>query len=177
MLRVALCAALLGVAGCSGDGTAATTASTTTTTIPATTTTLPLLVDAYDLGVAFHLGAADGTVGLFIEFTDHDAAARGDIPEVSVLPDGRWTAEVHIGHDLFASWGRDVRPSDPRPVVDEVWPVVAGTITILEMDMPSTGCGVARALLVGLEAVTGDGTRVHLGDFEVENLMWGCFVP
>jgi hypothetical protein len=98
-----------------GSTTTSTAALTTTVaTIPATTsTTLPALVDTYDLGVGFHLGAADQTEGLFVEFTDNDAATRGDIPEVSVLPDGRWTAEVRIGHDLFASCDRSWQAPSP----------------------------------------------------------------
>jgi hypothetical protein len=54
-----------------------------------------------------------------------------------------------------------------------VWPVVAGTITILEIE-PVAGCGSARALLVGFEAMAEDGTRVRLGDFSVESTLWGC---
>ena len=95
---------------------------------------------------------------------------------MSVLPDDTWEAELRIGSDLFFNWGNDViMASDPVPVVDEVWPVVAGTITILEMETPTDECGVARALLTGFEAVTGDGTRVRLADMEVENRAWGCF--
>jgi hypothetical protein len=94
-----------------------------------------------------------------------------------MLPDSRWTAKVHVGHDLFANWGSgEIDPSDPQPVVDEVWPVVAGSITILELPPRSGPCGEARAWLVGVEAMTGDGTRVRLGDFEVRNEWWGCGV-
>jgi hypothetical protein len=99
-LPVACCAALLAVAACSGGDAA----STTTTTVPttATTTTLPPLVDDYWSGFGFYLGAADQTAGLFVEFRDTRAAAEGNIPDVSVLPGGRWEAEVRIGSDLFA---------------------------------------------------------------------------
>jgi hypothetical protein len=177
---VVLCTALLGVAGCSG-GDAVTTivtslpTTTTTTSIPATTTTLPPLVDSYGLGLGFHLGAADQTAGLFVELVTYQNFYEGRIPEVTVLPSPRWIAEVRIGHDLFANWGSGgFASSGPQPVVDEVWPVVAGSITILELPPRAGPCGEARALLVGLEAVTGDGTPVHLGDFEVRNEWWGC---
>jgi hypothetical protein len=165
-LLVALLALALAGAGCTGDDAASTT----------TTTTLPPLVDSYPRGYGFRLGAADQTTGLFVEFTDFQAGMRGDIPEVSVLPDPMWNVQVRIGSDLFINWGKSViLASDPVPLVDEVWPVVAGTITILEL--PGTEeCGIARARFEGFAAAAPDGTLVHLGDFEVENRSWGCFV-
>lgn len=182
-------ALVVGGPGCTGDdsasttttsvvGTTTTASTTVTTTLPptTTTTTLPPLVDNSGVGYGFLLGAADQTVALSVEFTDHDAAARGNIPEVSVLPDSRWRVELRFGRNLLFHLAGVVTPTDPRAVVDEVWPVVAGTITILEIEPASaSGCDSARALLVGFEAVAEDGTRVHLGDFEVETGLWGCF--
>jgi hypothetical protein len=190
---VLLFALALAGAGCSGEDAAdrtttgvvdttappAATSTTVTTTLPptTTTTTLPPLVDSYGLGLGFHLGAADQTAGLFVELVTYENFYEGRIPEVTVLPSPRWIAEVRVGHDLFANWGSgEIDPSDPQPVVDEVWPLVAGSITILELPPRAGPCGEARALLVGVEAVTGDGTRIHLGDFEVRNEWWGCGV-
>lgn len=156
------------MAACSGGDAATTTAATTTA--PIATVTLPPLVESHGLGYGFQLGAADQTAGLFVWFTDLRTAAEGNIPEVSVLPDSRWEVEVRIGSDLFAG------PfSQPVPWVDEVWPVVAGKITILERSDPDGACGYAKALLEDFEANATDGTRVPLGDFEVENRGWGCF--
>lgn len=148
---------------CSG-GDAATTAATTTTS-----TTLPPLGESHGLGHGFQLGAADQTAGLFVWFTDLRTASEGNIPEVSVLPDSRWEVEVRIGSDLFAD------PFAAGAWVDEVWPVVAGKITILERSDPDGACRYAKALLEDFEAIATDGTRVPLGDFEVENRGWGCF--
>ncbi len=153
-------------------GVATTTTITTTTTIPASTTTLPPLVDGYLSGFGFYLGSADQTAGLFVECTDTRAAAEGNIPEVSTLPDGRWDAEVRIGSDLFAFLTGSTGGS---PQVDEAWPVVSGSITILEVPPPGE-CGVAKAHLEGFQAEAPDGTLVDLGDFEVENRQWGCFM-
>jgi hypothetical protein len=175
-LPVVLCALALAGAGCTGDdAVTTTTTSVVDTTATTTTTTLPPLVGDYPFGYGFHLSAVDQTVALFVELADYRDFYEGPLPEVTVLPDPMWEAEVRIGHDLFADWGGGVStPTDPRSVVDEVWPVVAGTITILEM--PSTeDCGPARALFENFEAVTGDGTRVHLGDFNARNEWWGCF--
>jgi hypothetical protein len=155
---------------------AVTTTVATTTATTTTTTTLPPLVDSYGLGWGFHLGAADETVGLFVELVTEQDFYDGRIPEVSVLPNHMWEAEVRIGFNLFANWGNEaIMASDPVPVVDEVWPIVAGTITILEMRSTDED-GITRARLEGVEAVIPDGTRVRLGDFEVENGCWGCFV-
>jgi hypothetical protein len=186
-LLVALLALALVGAGSTGDDAASTTttsvvdttitiSTTTTTTLPATTTTLPPLVDTHSIGYGFLLVAADETAALSIEFTDHRAAAREEVPEVTVLPDPLWKAEVNIGHDLDLLWGPAgiVTPTDPRPVVDEVWTVVAGTITILEIE-PAEVCHEARARLEDFEALTPTGQRVYLGNFEVETSGWGCF--
>jgi hypothetical protein len=203
-LSVVLCAALLGVAGCSGDGTAATTTSAATTTtapsttmtttsvvdttapttttsrtaattLPPTTTTsgLPPLTDAYGGGVGFWLGAADQTARLSVAwYGPWPDFESGPLPMVIVLPDEEWRAVLAFGHNLFASWGYgDLRDR----VVDERWPVVAGTITILELP-PEGECGEARGRLEGLEDEAPDGTLVDLGDFEVENRQWGCFM-
>lgn len=183
-LLVALLALALVGAGCTGDdaadttattGIAATSTSTTTTTtlLPATTSsTLPPLVEAYGGGFGFRLGAADQTVGLFVTLADLQDFYEGVVPEVSVLPNAMWEAELRFGARLFANWGNDTA-SDPEPVVDEVWRIVAGTITILEL--PGTeACGLARARFEGFEAEAPDGTRTRLGSFEVETTAWGC---
>jgi hypothetical protein len=173
-----LCAVLFGAVGCTEDGAPSTTtvyqvdattmtATTTTTSLPSTTvsTSLPPLVDDYGCGRGFWIGSSDQTVGLFVFFTN--------TPAVSSLPAHGWHAEVWTGHDLFATWcDPDVDPAGPRAVVDERWRVVAGSIIVVEM--PGSGeWGPAGALLIGFEAVTGDGTRIYLGDFEVHNPSWG----
>jgi hypothetical protein len=123
-LPVALLALTLAGAGCTGDDAASTTTTsvedtitTTSTSIRTSSTTLPPLVDDRSIGYGFLLGAADQTVALSVEFTDHRAAARGDIPEVSVLPDSRWRVELHIGRNLFWGPGRrhPDRPAGCRP--------------------------------------------------------------
>lgn len=91
------------------------------------------------------------------------------LPAELGVPDEKWQAELALGTNLLTRW--DYR-SQSRPVVLEQWPIVAGTITILEL--PPTGeCGEAWAHLEGLEAQRPDGTRIQLGDFEVRNHAWG----
>jgi hypothetical protein len=53
--------------------------------------------------------------------------------------------------------------------------VVSGSSTMLELPPPGE-CGVAKARLEGFQAEAPDGTLVDLGDFEVENGQWGCFM-
>jgi hypothetical protein len=132
------------------------------------------LVDEYDCGYGFYLGAADQTTGLFMVFTDFEIALAGNTPEVSTLPDEDWVAEIQMGRNLFSSWCDDATPEPGQePVVNEVWQVVGGTITILEMPEPGI-CGEARAVLKGLVAEAGDGNRIDLGDFEIRNGAFGC---
>lgn len=107
-------------------------------------------------------------------FTDFQTALAGNTPEVSTLPDENWVAEIQIGRHLFTSWCDDEAPEPGQePVADEVWPVIAGTITLLETPAPGV-CGQARARLEGLAAQSPDGTRIELGDFEVRNGAFGC---
>jgi hypothetical protein len=162
-LASVFCAMAIGVAGCGGDSAG-----------PAINPVAESLVDPYDCGYGFYLGAPDQTAGLFVVFTDFETALAGNTPQVSTLPDERWVAEIQMGRNLFASWCDDATPeAGQEPVVDEVWTMVAGTITILEMPEPGV-CGEARALLEDLAAVTGDETRVELGDFEIRNGSFGC---
>lgn len=158
-----LCVVALGVAGCGGDDAG-----------PAPSPLASSLVDEYDCGYGFYLGTADQTTGLFVVFTDFETALAGHTPEVTTLPDDDWVAEIQTGRNLFTSWCDDTTPEPGQePVVDEVWQVVAGTITILETPEPGV-CGEARARLEGLAAETGDGTRIDLGDFEIRNGAFGC---
>lgn len=133
-----------------------------------------LLVDAYDCGFGFYLGTADQAAGLFLVFTDFEVALAGGTPDTSALPHADWVAEVQIGSHLFTSWCDDTTP-DPgqEPVVAETWPVVSGTITILEQPAPGV-CGQATARLESLTAQKPDGTTIVLGDFEVGNRAFGC---
>jgi hypothetical protein len=158
------CVLALGVAGCGGGGEGG----------PAADPVAQSLVDQYDCGYGFYLGAADQTAGLFLVYTDFEAALAGNTPAVSTLPDEHWVAEIQMGRNLFASWCDDTTPeAGQEPVVDAVWQIVEGTITILETPDPGV-CGEARALAEGLAAVKGDGTRLELGDFEIRNGAFGC---
>lgn len=185
MLMVLLLALTLAADGCTGADTAstigvgttsATTVTTAVTTRPPTTSssTLPVLSDAYPGGFGFFLGSADQTVGLFVYLADWRDFSEGRLPETSVLPNGLWEAELRIGNNLFVSWGKDYHVPESW-VVDAVWPVVAGTITLLELP-PQGDCGKASARLGGFEAVSPDGTRIHVGDLEVENARFGCLL-
>jgi hypothetical protein len=157
------CVVAIGAAGCGGGDAG-----------PAANPVVESLVDQYDCGYGFYLGAPDQTAGLFVVFTDFETALAGNTPEVSTLPDEHWVAEIQIGRNLFTSWCDDETPeAGQEPVVDEVWQIVDGTITIMETPEPGV-CGEARARLESLAALTGDGTRLELGDFEIRNGAFGC---
>lgn len=132
----------------------------------------PELIDEYGCGYGFHVGSADQTAGLFLDYNDWDAAGSDDLsPD---LAGEEWTAELRFGADLFANWCDDVlEPDEPEPVVDEVW-LVSGRI---EVDtLPEGMCGgAATATLSDVTARSDEGGTISLGDMEVGNDAWGCF--
>jgi hypothetical protein len=142
---------------------------------PATTVDLgSVLVDDYPCGHGFWLGSGDQAYGLFVEFTDYAGASAGMFVEPMSLVDGRWSAQVRVGSDLFANWCDDVvEPGEPQPTVLETWPATAGTIQLETLPAPGE-CGPAGATVSGLVIDTGDGL-IELPDVVVSNPSWGCF--
>jgi hypothetical protein len=113
-------------------------------------------------------------VGLFIEFSDFEAAQSGDIPEISQLDDDTWLAELRFGTDLFANWCDDVlEPGEPTPEVGEIWPL-SGTIEINELP-PARQSGLASATLSAIEAHGPNNELIAFDLFEIENEFWGAF--
>jgi hypothetical protein len=191
-----LCAVLLAATACSGQAATPTTTlpsgdlaatsttiasgasptSATTTTVPPTTTSPALfspLTEGYGGGVGFLLGSVDQTARLSVAwYGPWPDFESGPLPMVIVLPNEKWRAVLALGTNLFDMWGYG---NLGNRVVRERWPIVAGTITIVQLP-PSGECGEARAHLEGLEAERPDGTRIRLGDFEVRNARWGCLM-
>ena len=133
-------------------------------------------MDAYGCGFGFWLGTPEQDVAIHIAVADPAAATRGDISDQAVFPDEAWEATVRVGRDLFANWCDDVIEADePEPVIDQQWPITAGTLT-LQGQPPEPGCvGALTATVQGLEATRPDSTTIELGDREVTNDAWGCF--
>ena len=79
----------------------------------------------YGCGFGFWASNADQTAGIFVEFTDFDAANAGQVPPVGAVPSVIWSGRVDVGTDLFANWCDDVvEPGEPEPVVTETWQIV-----------------------------------------------------
>ena len=136
-------------------------------------TPTPELTEQYGCGYGFYASNPDQTVGMFIEFSDFEAAATGDVPSMSQLEDETWRAELRFGTDLFANWCDDVlEPGEPTPQVGETWQLT-GTIEIDQL--PPTGQGVASATLTGVEAHGPANELIAFEDFEIENEFWGSF--
>ncbi|HEU4894285.1 MAG TPA: hypothetical protein VFT85_00485, partial [Acidimicrobiia bacterium] len=96
----------------------------------------PELTEEYGCGYGFYASNPEQTVGLFIEFSDFEAAANGDVPDTSALDDGTWNARLEFGTDLFANWCDDVlEPGEPTPQVGETWQLT-GTIEIDQLPPP-----------------------------------------
>lgn len=131
----------------------------------------PELTEQYDCGYGFYASNVEQTVGLFIEFSDFEAAQSGDVPETSRLDDDTWLAELRFGTDLFANWCDDVlEPGEPTPEVGETWQL-SGTIEINEL--PPAGHGPASATLTGVEAHGPNNELVAFDVLEIENQFWG----
>ena len=130
------------------------------------------LTEAWGCGYGSHLSDDEQTVALMIDITDPSAMQTP--PQTVDLPDGDWEAKVLVGEHLFSNWCDDVIDGDdPTPDVDETWPVVAGTITMLE-DVDALGAceRPVAARIEGLVAELPDGTQVQLADREVSNSCW-----
>lgn len=134
----------------------------------------PELTEQYACGYGFYASNAGQTVGLFIDFSDFEAAGAGDVPSTSQLEDGTWRAELRFGTDLFANWCDDVfEPHEPTPEVGETWQLT-GTIEIDEMPQPGQS-GQASATLTGVEARGPDDELIAFDVLEIENEFWGTF--
>lgn len=134
----------------------------------------PEFSQQHDCGYGFYAGTEDETAGLFIDFTDFEAAQAGEVPDMAQLSTGSWQADLQFGADLFANWCDDVlEPDEPTPEVEEVWEVT-GTIEIMEL--PSAGeCGPATGRLTDVVAHGPDDETLVLGELDVTNEFWGCF--
>jgi hypothetical protein len=136
-------------------------------------TPTPELTEQYGCGYGFYASNPEQTVGMFIEFSDFDAAANGDVPASAELDDGTWRAELQFGSDLFANWCDDVlEPGEPTPEIGETWQLT-GTIEIDQF--PPTGQGPASAMLSGVEATGPNNELIAFEDFEIVNEFWGSF--
>ena len=127
----------------------------------------------YGCGRSFQASDADQTVALHLDLVDPTYEAAP--PTAASLPSSEWDARIEVGSDLFSNWCDDViEPDEPVPEVDEVWPVVAGTIALAGdvSGSPDVSSSVT-AHLTGIVAERPDGTRVEVGDLDVTNDHWG----
>jgi hypothetical protein len=137
-------------------------------------TPTPELTEQYGCGYGFYASNPEQTVGMFIEFSDFEAAHDGDVPPTAQLDDGTWLAELRFGTDLFANWCDDVlEPGEPTPEVGETWQLT-GTIDIDQLPPAGQG-GPASATLSGVEATGPNNDVIAFEDFEIENGFWGSF--
>lgn len=129
-------------------------------------------------GFGFWLGNTAQTVALRVE-AHHDGSAPIDdgfflttsLPD----PNGRWSAELILGRDLYANWCDDaIEEDEPIPVVDEVWDVVSGTIEAVFLP-PGPECSAAEAWVRDVSAMADDGRVVEIGELRLTNTAWGCF--
>jgi hypothetical protein len=141
---------------------------------PPTSTDLELTED-WGCGYGFAAGNADQTVGLVIRLSDDLVTDQARLPAEMDLAGDAWEAEVRQGSDLFANWCSDVI-EEPEADVDEVLPVVAGTLEITSGQLTQSGSDEpVVAELTGVVAESEDGEELELGDLTVTNGSWGFF--
>lgn len=159
MRRTLIAIALLSLAACSSSGS---------------TPEIPELSEQYGCGYGFYASNVEQTVGLFVVFSDFDAAESGNIPETSQLNGDTWDAEIRFGTDLFANWCDDVlEPGEPTPEYGETWQV-SGTIEVHELPPAGRG-GPASATLTDVEARGPNNELIAFDNFEIQNEFWGTF--
>jgi len=131
------------------------------------------LTEQWACGRGFHLSDPSQTIALMLDLSD--PSSQQVPPQATALPDEAWDARVLVGANLFANWCDDViETTDPVPRTDQIWPVVAGTITFTD-DLSSLGSACERpvaARLTGLVVERPGGTRVPIADREVSNSCW-----
>jgi hypothetical protein len=136
-----------------------------------------LLTDDYGCGYGFAKGDPDQSLALVIQSSVGYQPDGASLSFPVTFPSPDWTAEVRVGADLFSNWCDDViEPSEPEPIVAELFTLVAGTLT-LDTAVPDTGCGgvAVRGSLVGAVAESPTGEQVELDDVALTNDGWGCF--
>ncbi len=131
------------------------------------------LTDDYGCGYGFALGSPAQDLALVIH-------ARGGAPDLAtpvVFPTEGWTAELRVGADLFSNWCDDViDSSEPVPVVDAVWALTGGTLSVDGgADVVEGSGNPVRASLTDALAASPGGDVIELGDLALVNNCYGCF--
>lgn len=135
------------------------------------------LTDHRGCGYGFHLGSIEQDLRLDLWLSIGWAAGVGGAFERQVeLPHPDWRSELRRGRNLFADWCDDVA-GPVRPVIEEVWAVTGGTLTVQDGELPECGYppdGKATATLERLEVTPPGREPILIGDFELLNGGWGC---
>ena len=129
------------------------------------------LIVGHPCGVTLAASDPAQTVGLTLLLTDHDAATSGDVPRTSTVEGGTWEGFLFLGTDVFAGWCHD--DDDGRPVIDEVLPVLSGTVEIVGKRRLDAACTVLEAEISELRFERG-GEVATLDPLRVTNTAWGC---
>lgn len=150
---------------------------TTGTTQPAANQAVATadLTESWGCGYGFAASNPEQTVGLVLTRVDNEPPAADEL--TVDLSGPSWQGQVWVGTNLFANWCNDVIDgSQLTSQVDETWPVVAGTLTIV----PPTGTACSSDVIVAatvedLTVVASNGSSITHQPLELTNDAWGCF--
>jgi hypothetical protein len=131
------------------------------------------LSDDYGCGYGFAIGSPGQDLALIIFWNGGNSP---DLASPVTFPSERWTGEIWVGADLFSNWCDDViDETEPAPVVDERWTVVAGTLTFGGEAGVDCGGGAVSGTLTNAEAQSPSGETIELAELDLNNEAWGCF--
>ncbi|MFP3905573.1 MAG: hypothetical protein ACLFWR_00960 [Acidimicrobiales bacterium] len=171
-LLLGAAAVALGACG-SGErgGEAAGPSSSTTTAVDPDAEALTV---SDSCGESFTVRDEAGTMRLTIAPTAETTA--GAEPGSFALGDGGWTGWFEVGSGLAVWPCHDIGTDFDDEQVDDVWPVVGGTVELLDpivADVGGGGSGPVRADLQEVVIERPDATTVSLGGIRLENPRWG----
>ena len=134
------------------------------------------LTKADSCGQGFTVRDTAGTMRLTVNASRE--ASEGTGPATFDLAADGWTGRLEIGTGLLVWPCHDVANDfDDEEVVD-IWPVVGGTIELIDPIVADVGGGGSSAVRAQLHSVvleTPDGATVTLEEISLVNPRWGFF--
>ena len=125
-------------------------------------------------GNGFTVRDSDGTMRLTVRASEE--AANGAEPAIFDVEQDGWTGFLEVGTGLVVWPCHDIGTDFDDEHVEQVWPVISGTIEVLDPIVASPGgggSGPVRALLHTAVVETADGSTITLRDIELLNSSWG----
>ncbi len=133
-----------------------------------------LLTEEDSCGSGFTVRDNAGTMRLTVSASKN--AANGTEPAIFDVEHDGWTGFLEVGTGLVVWPCHDIATDFGDEHVEQVWPVISGTIEVLDpivADTDGGGTDPVRALLHTAVVETADGSTITLHDIELLNSRWG----